>query len=58
MLALLHHPSIPVPERPASPPAGLGTDQPKTAAPAPAVTAEDPQTFLRVLLRALGAIHT
>jgi len=57
MLVLLHHPSIPVPERPAPRPAGLGTDQPKTV-PAPAGTAEDPQTFLRVLLRALGAIHT
>ena len=58
MLALLHHPSIPVSEQPAPPPAGLAKDQPKAAAPASTGTAEDPQTFLRVLLRALGAIHT
>jgi hypothetical protein len=58
MLALLHHPTAPAPERPAPRPTGPGTDQPTTAPPAPADAFEEPRTFLRVLLRALGAIHT
>jgi hypothetical protein len=57
MPALLHHPTLPAPERPAPRPTGRGAEQPKTP-PAPPADAEEPRTFLRVLLRALGTMHT
>jgi hypothetical protein len=59
MPALAHHPTTPAPERPAPRPTSCGSDPPKAPpAPAPAADAEEPRTFLRVLLRALGALHT
>src|SRR5688572_8714754 len=57
MLTLTHHPTTPATGRPAPQPCGHGTDQPKKPAPPPA-DREERQTFLLILLRALGAIHS
>jgi hypothetical protein len=57
MPTLAHHPTPPAPERPAPRPTGRGSDPPKTP-PTPIADAEESQTFLRVLLRALGVMHT
>ena len=56
MLTLAHHPTTPVVGRPAPQPHGHGPDQPKPAP--PPADREEPQTFLLILLRALGTMHT
>jgi hypothetical protein len=57
MLAVFHHPTIPTPERPAPRPIGCASDEPD-APPAIAVNTEEPRTFFRALLQALGTMHT
>jgi len=57
MPALAHHPTTPAPERATHRPTDRESDPPKTP-PTQIADAEEPQTFLRVLLRALGVMHT
>ena len=60
MFAIANRPTVSAPLRPASDPrVGAEHDRPTLRpAPAPADDVEEPQTFLRILLRALGAIHS
>lgn len=52
--------TTPIREGQAPPPAGSDAAPPPEPAPAPIAEREnpDPQSFLMILLRALGAIHT
>ena len=58
MLALANRPMLPAPESPAPRPAGRVKDETPSPRPAPASDAGERPTFLQVLLRALGAMHT
>lgn len=58
MLTLTHRPITPVSEEPTSATAGRASEKSAAAAADPADNYEEPRTFLRILLRALGAMHT
>ena len=58
MVALANRPMLPAPETPAPRPAGRVQEETANSRPTPAPHAEERPTFLQVLLRALGAMHT
>ena len=58
MLALANRPTLPAPESAAPQPAGRAKEETTSPRPAPTSDAGERPTFLRVLLRALGAMHT
>jgi hypothetical protein len=57
MLTLTHRPTGPAPDEPAVKTVAQ-TDESCGPAPKQADDDEEPRTFLRILLRALGAMHT
>lgn len=58
MLALANRPTLPAPESAAPRPAGRVKEESTSPRPAPTADAGERPTFLRALLRALGAPHT
>jgi len=60
MFAIANRPTMSAPQRPTPDPRGrAGHDSPTPRpTPAPADDTDEPRTFLRILLRALGAIHS
>ena len=58
MFAIANRPTVPAPQRPATRPAGRAQEETPSPRPAPIGDGEEPRTFLRILLRALGAIHS
>jgi hypothetical protein len=58
MLALANRPILPAPEAPVTRPAGRSKEETDSSRSIPAADDWERPTFLRALLRALGAIHT
>lgn len=58
MVALANRPTLPAPMPASPPPAGRANVEPPAPHPAPTDITGERTSFLLVLLRALGAIHT
>ena len=58
MFAIANRPTLPAPQWPVPRPTGRAEPETPTPRPAPAGDDEEPRTFLRILLRALGAVHS